>query len=239
MQAPVLFGYVEKGFNGVGRPRIARGLTVTRTSGALGAGLLLLAVALIVTLSGAPLVVAHDNATPANEPLVEARSGSGACQGGEVLPAGISAIRLTLVAAAGPRVNVTVFSGGRVIAAGATASGWTSGAVTVPVKPLAHAVSPARICFELGQSVEKVQLGGSRTAAAVAASDLAGKPLSGRFTIEYMHTGSSSWWSLAKTVARHIGLGHAPSGTWIVLLLLVAMGALVAGAAWLVLEELG
>jgi hypothetical protein len=212
---------------------------LTRTTGALVVGLALLAIALVVTLSGSPLVVTHTNATPANEPILEAGSGSNACQAGEVLPAGITAVRLTLVAAVGPRVSVRVLSGAHVLTSGVTTSGWTSGAVTVPVKALPHAVGPVRICFALGPSAETVQLGGLRTSAATAARSFSGAPLAGRFTVEYMRAGSSSWWSLAKTVARHMGLGRAPSGTWIALLVLLLMGTAVVTASWLIVKELG
>ena len=215
-----------------------RQLRLTRTTGALVTGLALLAIALVITLSGSPLVVTHTNATPANEPILEARSGSSACQAGEALPAGITAIRLTLVAAVGPRVNLSVLSGTRVLTSGAAASGWTSGAVTVPVKALPHTVAPVRICFKLGPSAEIVQLGGSRANAMTAARHLSGVPLPGRFTVEYMRRGDSSWWSLAKTAARHMGLGRAPSGTWVSLLLLLLMGTAVATASWLIVKEL-
>src|SRR5580693_3171123 len=153
------------------------GLHMTRTAAALAVGLLLLALALVVTLSGSPLVVARVNASPADEPILEGGSGAGACQSGETLPAGISAIRLTLVADVGPRVSLSVLSGGRVLTGGAVAGGWTSGAVTVPVKALAHPVANARICFTLGQSVETVALGGSSTSSAIAARERTGKPL--------------------------------------------------------------
>lgn len=214
-------------------------LRLTRTTGALAAGLALLAIALVITLSGSPLVVTHTNTTPASEPILESGRGSNACQAGEVLPAGISAIRLTLVAAVGPRVSLSVFSAGRVLTSGVTASGWTSGAVTVSIKALPRAVAPVRICFKLGPSAETVQLGGSRTSAATAARSLSGAPLPGRFTVEYMRRGDSSWWSLAKTVARHMGLGRAPSGTWVALLVLLLMVTAVATASWLVVKELG
>ncbi len=107
------------------------------------------------------------------------------------------------------------------------------------VKALPHAVAPVRICFKLGPSVETVQLGGSRTSAARAARGLTGQPLSGRFTIEYMSAGVSTWWSLARTVARHMGLGRAPAGSWVALLVLLAMVAAVTSGSWLLLRELG
>jgi hypothetical protein len=209
-----------------------------RTTAALAAGLLLLSIALLVTLSGSPVVVARANSTPVDEPILEAVGDTGACQDGEALPAGVTAIRLTLAANIGPQVSVTVLSGARVLTGGTVDSGWTSGDVTVPVKALARPVSHARICFKLGRTVETVQLGGQRTSAALAARSLQGKPLRGRVTVEYMRTASASWWSMAETVARHVGLGRAPSGTWVVLLLLIAMGAVLATASWLLLREL-
>jgi hypothetical protein len=211
---------------------------LTRTTGALVAGLTLLAIALFITLSGSPLVVTHTNATPASEPILEAGSGSNVCQTGEALPAGTTAIRLTLVAAVGPRVSLSVLSGARVLTSGVTAGGWTSGAVTVPVKALPHVATPVRICFKLGPSAETVQLGGSPTNALTAARNLSGAPLPGRFTVEYMRRGDSSWWSLAKTAARHMGLGRAPSGTWVALLVLLLMGTALATASWLLVKEL-
>jgi hypothetical protein len=213
-------------------------LRLTRTTGVLVAGLALLAIALVITLSGSPLVVTHTNAILADEPILEAESGSNACQAGEALPAGTTAIRLTLVAAVGPRVSLSVLSGARVLTSGVTAGGWTSGAVTVPVKALPNAAAPVRICFKLGPSAETVQLGGLRTSATTAARNLSGVPLPGRFTVEYMRRGDSSWWSLAKTAARHMGLGRAPSGTWVALLVLLLMGTVLATASWLIVKEL-
>jgi hypothetical protein len=210
---------------------------MTRATVTLAAGLALTLIAIGVTLSSSPLVVAQTNGTPAGESIVEATNYAEACQADEVLPAGISAIRLTLVSAVGPRVSVTALAGTHVLTSGVAGSGWTSGAVTVPVRPLARAVSHVRICFGLGPTVENVLIGGSKTSPAVAARS-EGKPLPGRITIEYMRAGRSSWWSLASTVARHIGLGRAPSGTWIALLMLALMGAAVATASWLVVREL-
>lgn len=212
---------------------------VTRAKLALVVGLALMAIAIVVTLSGSPLVVAHANGTVPNEAIVETSNAAEACQGGEVLPAGISAIRLTLSSVAGPRVSLSALSGTRVVAGGAVGSGWTSGAVTVPVRPVAHAISDVRICFRLGPTVETVAIDGSPTPAAVAARDRAGAPLPGRITVEYMRSASGTWWSAASGVARRIGLGRAPSGTWIAVLLVVLMGAAVASASWLVAKELG
>jgi hypothetical protein len=135
----------------------------------LAGGLALVAIAVGVVLSGSPLIVAQTNGTPANEPLLEARSAVGACQDEEVLPAHISAIRLTLVSAAGPRVSVAALSGRQMLTSGVAGSGWTSGAVTIPVRPVPREVAGARICFDLGPTVESVTVGGSKASAANAA----------------------------------------------------------------------
>lgn len=209
-----------------------------RTAVALVAGLALVAIAIVVTLSGSPLVVAHTNGVPVNFLVGESKGENMACQSGESVPAGTSAIRFRFESDAGPRVSVSVWSGGRLLTSGAMQSGWTSGAVTVPLTPLAHAVANARVCFALGLSAENVNIDGARTSAAVSARGGDGEALPGRFTVEYERPAHSSWWSIAKIVARHLGLGREPAGSWIALLLVVLMGGSVLGASWLLLREL-
>jgi hypothetical protein len=65
-----------------------------------------------------------------------------------------------------------------------------------------------------------------------------GEPLPGRIKIEYLRADHSSWWSAAQAVARRMGLGRAPTGTWIALLLTGLMGVVVVTASWLTLKEL-
>lgn len=215
--------------NGPGRVRVGPALAVA---------LALIAAALGVTLSGSPLVVARANSTSPAGPLAETYSAAGACQAGEVLPAGTSAIRLTLSSDAGPRVRVSVLSGSHVITSGTAASGWTSGAVTVPVRPVARAASNVRICFGLGPTREQVAIVGSPTSRVVAAIASQGRALPGRIRIEYLRAGDSSWWSLASSVARRMGLGRAPAGAWIALLPLALMGIVVLTTSRLILREL-
>jgi len=204
---------------------------------ALAGGLVVLVLALVLTLLGSPLVVARANGVPANEPILEAQAAS-ACQTQEFLPAGTSAIRLTFVAEAGPRVSVSVLSGGHRIASGTTGSGWTSGAVTVPIRTLSHSLHGATLCFKFAHAAETVQMGGASASSATVARGQSGNALPGRFTVEYMRPGPSSWWSLATTVAHHFGLGRAPSGAWVAWLALLLMLGAVALACCLVLREL-
>src|SRR6202043_813748 len=56
------------------------------------------------------------------------------------------------------------------------------------------------------------------------------------FRVEYLRPGHSSWWSLASSVARRMGLGHAAAGTWIVFLLIALMITVVTLASRLILS---
>ena len=152
------------------------------TAIALVAGLALVAAAIAVTLSGSPLTVVHDNGVPVEYLIGEAKGEIEACQSGELLPAGISAIRFPFESDAGPRVSVSVWSGRRLLTGGVAQSGWTSGTVTVPVRPVAHAVAGARVCFSMGKSSEDVIVGGGKTSPAVAARGGGGETLVGRFS---------------------------------------------------------
>jgi hypothetical protein len=208
-----------------------------RVAVALVVGLALLAMALGVTLSGSPVAVLRTNRTPAFQIVAQTYKSAKACQAGEVVPAGTSAIRLSLESVAGPEVSVSALSGTHLLTSGVAGSGWTGAAVTVPVKPVARTTSHVQICFKLGKSKELVVIDGAPAGRAMAATD-EGQLLGGRVRIEDLRASHSSWWSLASTVARRMGLGHAPSGTWTVLLLLALMGAAVATASWLTLKEL-
>jgi hypothetical protein len=208
-----------------------------RTKVALAVGLVLLAIAIARTLSGSPVVVLRANPTLANGVLASTATGAQACQTEALLPGGTSAIRLTLTAEVGPRVSVQALSGARLLTSGVVGDGWTGGAVTIPVKSVTRTTHGVRICFKLQPGPEAVGFVGSATSTAVAARSGEGQPLPGRIKIEYLQRGKSSWWSSAPEVARRLGLGHAPSGTWIALLLVVSMGALLAGASWIVLKE--
>jgi hypothetical protein len=183
---------------------------LTRTTVALVAGLLILALALVIVLSGSPLVLARTNGVLEKGKLAETYSTAQACQSGEVLPAGTSAIRLALESGAGPRLSVAVLSGARTLTRGAIGSGWISSAVTVPVRPVSSAASNVRICLAFGRTGERVAPIGSPTSSSAAARDGEGHVLPGRIAIEYLRPGSDSWWSLAHAVARLLeDLGEA------------------------------
>ena len=210
----------------------------TRVSLALAAGLVLTAVAMAVTLSGSPTTLAGTNSVPFEGEVANTNGDASACQAGETLPAGTSAIRLSLEAVIAPSVSVQAVSDGRVVARGVRGSGWTGGTVTVPVRPVVRrAVHDVTVCFKLGPTREIVTIEGQLTNPASAARG-EGAALPGRMRIEYLRAGRSSWWSLALPTARRLGLGRAWAGSLVALLLATLMGALVALCSWVLLREL-
>jgi hypothetical protein len=201
----------------------------------LGVGLTVGVAALAVTFSHSPISVARANV--AEHTLLETTPAKiAACQSDEVLPGGISALRLRAYAFTGPRVTVQLFAGGHLIAHGERGSGWTGGAVTVPVNPLPRTTSGVTLCFTFfSNGYESGQLVGEPTSGPLAARG-AGGSVGGRVMVEYLQPGRSSWWSLARTVARRMGLGHAWSGSWSVLLVLALMGGVVAACSRAILR---
>jgi hypothetical protein len=159
------------------------------------------------------------------------------CQSGEVLPANVSAVRLTLIAYVGARVRVRAYSGSRLLTEGRRGPDWTGTSVTVPVAPLARAASQVKLCVGIGPNTQPISVRGigSGPSAVLVASPP--QPLRGRLGVEYLAAGRGSWWSRALAVARHMGLGHALHGTWVVLLIAALMAALGSLAIWLLLRE--
>lgn len=210
---------------------------MSRIGVVVGVGLVLTAVILLLTLSGSPIAVAGVNTT-SEASVGTLTTKTRACQGGETLPAGTSALRLRVFAFTGPRVTVQMLSHGSVIAHGETGSGWTGAAVTVPVKPLSVKRAGLTLCFGIYLNGNETNyLSGEATSPALAAKGPDGS-LAGRLRVEYLRPGHSSWLSIAPEVARRIGLGRGAAGTWWVLLALAFMVGALAASSRLVLREL-
>jgi predicted membrane protein DUF2142 len=199
---------------------------------ALAGGLALLAICVVAVMSGSPVRVAATNSVVLRAKVTTAHGDSRLCQGGEVLPQGTSAVRVDVEAVVGPRVMLTALSSRRVLTAGERGSGWTGADVTVPVARVRRTTPGAEVCIAFGPSREAMTVLGERRERPAGGSI-------GRVRIEYLEAGDRSWWSLALAVARRIGLGRAPSGTWIVLVLGALMVAVAVLASWLAIRELG
>jgi hypothetical protein len=204
---------------------------------AIALGLALLAISIGLTLTRSPPLLAGTNSILVATKVASTTRSASACQANEVLPANTSAIRLSLEATLGPRVTVKASSGRQVVTYGERPAGWTGLGVTVPVKRVPQSTSGVKICFAFGVENERVSIFGQTTSAKVAATG-GEEVLPGRMRIEYLRSGHSSWWSLASSVSRRIGLGRAWAGTWIVLLLLTLMVTVATLTSWLVLQEL-
>lgn len=209
-----------------------------RVTIALVAGMALFALVLVFVLSGSPREVISTNSVVAANTFVETTASARACQDGETLPRGASAIRLSLYSIAGPSVSVRALSGSRVLTGGEVGSGWTGGSVSVPVHAVSATAANVKVCFSLGAVTEKVAIVGSNAAPGRSAVAADGTPLGGRLKVEYLRSATGSWWSHATNVARRIGLGRAPTGGWVALLPIALMGLALTGASWLVLREL-
>jgi hypothetical protein len=204
---------------------------------ALAVGVLLIAIAAGVTLSRAPLIQVRENTPFTHHELVTTSEDSGACQAEEVLPQDTEALRLGLTSVLGPKVAVEVLSGRTVLARGVHPGGWEGASVTIPVRPLPAVVAPVEVCFQISLLNGPVGMLGWPSSRAMAAR-AAHHTLPGRMHIEYLRTGTKSWWSMASTTAYHLGLGRAAAGTWNALLALGLVAALALLSSWLVIREL-
>jgi hypothetical protein len=199
----------------------------------LGVGIVLLLAVLAFTLTHSPARVVRVG-TQTQILAGTMVGGAEVCQTNEVLPAGVSAIRFGQGGYIAAPISLKVLSGSRVVAQGSRGPVWTGTSVTVPVKPLASAVAPVTLCAKIGPTSELVFFRGiaasGRRAAFYTTGERVGTTVGGRIGVEYLTSSNRSWWSRILFVARHMGLGHALSGTWVVLLIaaLMALAGLLA-----------
>jgi Predicted membrane protein (DUF2142) len=203
----------------------------------LAVELALIAITAAIVMFGGPVQTLANNGVGYSSIIAAGNGGATVCQTGETLPRGASSLLLGLQAVVGPRVTVTVFSQGprgdkgHQLASGTRNPGWTGAQVSVPVSRVTHTASDVTICSQLGQTRETIGVLGHKTNPAIAARS-ANSVLPGRMGIEYLAPGSRSWWSQALSVARRLGLGRAPSGTWVALLLASLFSIMTALAAY-------
>jgi hypothetical protein len=204
----------------------------------LAAGLVLTALAFGVVLAKKPAVLAAGNGVAPTSLIGVAKTDTAVCQTEARLPAGTSAIRIALDAVTGPRVNVEVLEGGRVVARGSRGTGWYGSTVTVALAPARATGRRVTVCFRLSLVLSYVALLGEDTPPAAAAIG-DGRRMPGRIDISYLRPSRASWWSMAGAVIRHMGLGRAASGSWIVVPIVALMVAAIALGWWVALAELG
>ncbi|MGD0452793.1 MAG: hypothetical protein ABSB69_04290 [Solirubrobacteraceae bacterium] len=198
---------------------------------ALFAGLTALGATLIIVLGRPPLTVAGTDGVQAKLNIASTPGNQKECQAAGTLPQGTQAVRLSLSANEGPKVGVEVLSGSTVLISGERAAGWgVDETVTVPVTRVPRTISNARICVTIGPAPERVQVNGAEVRTSV------GEDIWLR--MEYLRPSHGSWFSLASSVIRDIGIGRAPSGDWAAYLAIALTVALCALSSRLVLREL-
>jgi hypothetical protein len=202
----------------------------------IGAGSALIVAVLLAVLLHAPNEPISTNSVAVQREIGLFSAHDVVCQSNERLPASTDALRMSLIAYIGPAVSVTVSHEGRVIARGHHGGGWISGSLTLPLQPSVSSQTGARICLTRDSSALLAGLLGQATPTSLAAASN-GQPLAGRMRVEYLTHGHGSWLSMAKHVARRLGLGHNPSGTWIVLPLAALMAIALGLGAWLLMRE--
>jgi hypothetical protein len=208
------------------RARVA----ITMAVGAALIGGLLLGV-----LLHAPYRVLASNRVAAEENLASFQRGGTFCQSREFLPAGTDALRVSTAAYVGPAISLSLSRGNTVLARGHRGAGWVASTLTFALRPRLRAPAQATLCLRRDNHALAAGLIGGGAFAAPEAT-LNGTPLRGRLRVEYLTAGQQSWLSLARHVVRRLGLGHAPSGGWIVIPLVLLMALATTLAAWLMLR---
>jgi hypothetical protein len=203
----------------------------------LATGLTLIAVAAAVVLSRAPQTLARTNAIPLVTTLAGTKRDIDACQAGETLPPDTSTVRLGLFSQFGPQVTVEVFADSHVITEGTRSPGWNGTDIAVALKRVSLATSPVTVCIRFTAVNAEVSLLGNDTSRAIAMTS-GGTTLPGRMRIEYLRPGHTSWWSLAGSIVRNIGFGHALVGVVNVVLAAALAAAVLALSSWLIVRDL-
>ncbi len=213
-----------------------------------GIALVLLVGALV--LRGSPPRVLRTSGPAARSSLGVTQSELTVCQGNEVLPAGATAVRVSIVAFLGSNMQVAALHQGRLLTTGSHNPDWSGSTVTVPIKPLDHSTSNVVVCVAFAPNSELLQLFGtpasSRNSAiffkgnAIATSRAqwqANGTLRGRLSLAYLGPGHRSWWSQATSVATRMGFGHFIGGKSIALLAALLVAAMAFLTVRLTLRE--
>jgi hypothetical protein len=208
----------------------------TRVMTTLVIGLAVIAALLARALLETPQMVIASNSVTVTGELAHFPARAVVCQAGEILPASTTALRMSLIAYVGPAVSVTVSHDDHVIARGHQEAGWVSGSLTLQLHPQIARATSVDICLTRDPVAIPLGLFGSSSIRRLAAR-VNGQPLSGRMRIEYLKRGPRSWLSLARHVVRRMGLGHFPSGGWIVIPFTAIMIANLGLGLWLLRRE--
>ncbi len=203
---------------------------------AIAAGLALTLVAVSVSLARSPLVRVGTDGTPLPTEIGASSTPTTVCQGEETVPAGTTAIRVSLLSLLGPKIKLIASSGGQTVTSGEIGYGWTGAVVTIPVRRVIGTHPHTKICTSLAKRQQLVNLRGANTKFSPAVTE--GKQvLAGRMRFEYLRPDSKSWLSLALPTARRIGL-TVGGGSAIVVIPFMLLLSMVGLTSWLLTRDL-
>jgi hypothetical protein len=194
----------------------------------LAAGVTLLVLVAALTLTQAPPRVVSVGALAKTQGPAFI-GGMSACQRGEVIPAGISAVRVAIGGFFGPPVQIKAFVGNELVLQARRGANWTGTSVTIPVTSPRRSYSHVKLCINVAPTSELAVFRGSHSPRRLAAVQSNGESLGGKIGVEYLGAGRGSWWSRLGTVAESFALGHFAEGVGaavIVAIFMLAAGAL-------------
>ena len=203
---------------------------------AIAIGLALTIVAVSVSLARSPLVRAGTDGTPLPTEIGANAVPTTICQGEETLPAGTTAIRVSMLSLLGPKIKLVASAEGQTVTTGELGSGWTGSVVAIPVHRVVGTHAHAKVCISLAKRQQLVNLRGANTKFSPAVTE--GKQvLPGRMRFEYLRPDNKSWLSLALPTARRIGLTVGGGGLIVVVPLMLLLSA-AALTSWLLIRDL-
>jgi len=199
---------------------------------ALAAGWLLLAVALVVTMSRSAIRQTGSNHVNVQAALGLIGAGQTLCQGNEIVPAGTAAVRayLSPTAAENGTTTVTVRAdaSGAIVARGAATPGPSRDSITIPVRPVVRDETPASICIATTGG-SPLAIGGEPSARP---ATIDARPLAGDLRLVYLEPRAESWWSFLPTVVARMSAGSRWSGAQAALCVLLLSLAAAGLASW-------
>jgi hypothetical protein len=198
---------------------------------AMGAGLIALLIGISAVMLQHPTAVARTNGASSEKVLGNIGTFAKLCEGHELIPRGTTALVLWLSAATGPRLTVQVVSNGVTVSRGERSSGWTGRGVTVSLDRPIHRSVEAEVCFEALPKNERIYVYGSHPSGAKGTR-------AGVMRVEYLRRVNSTWLSHSGSIARNLGFGRLPSGSWAPIVVILLGVAVIVGVSGLVASGL-
>lgn len=183
----------------------------------LGVALLLVALGLVLDMSGrARRGAGSDHISPAVF-AATVPGGGVLCQSGVPLPHEAASVQILIGTYGRPVPDLSLSfldASGAQVATGRIRAGAKQGVVTIPVTRVRGAAPSASACLRVG-GTSRVALGGEGGPLNPTSETINGHQTPGRISLLYLRRGSESWWQLLPSLTHRFGLGKASFfGDW-------------------------